>query len=210
MFSRSLWLVFLALTLAACARAPAKPSSADVLRDRQLAGGITMEGYRIGVDDVVQVSVWRNPDLSVTVPVRPDGKISVPLVGDVMAGGYTPMEVAAKIKAKLATYIRDPVVTVILTQLRSHEFLARVRVVGAVRTPRSLPYRQGMTVLDAVLEAGGVNDFAAPDRTTVHRKIGNNNEVFKVHLGRLLTKGGQDDNISLRPGDIIAVPERLF
>ncbi len=166
--------------------------------------------YRIGVDDVLQVTVWRNSELSVTVPVRPDGKISVPLIGDVQAGGNTPMQVAAIIKDKLSAYIREPSVAVILTQLRSHEFLSRVRVTGAVRTPRSMPYRQGMTVLDVVLEAGGINDFAAPNRTKVYRKLKNKVEVIDVDLGDILTKGKLGTNIELEPGDVVTVPERLF
>jgi len=166
--------------------------------------------YRIGEDDVLQVTVWRNPELSVTVPVRPDGKISVPLIGDVQAGGNTPMQVAAIIKDKLSAYIREPNVAVILTQLRSHEFLSRVRVTGAVRTPRSMPYRQGMTVLDVVLEAGGVNDFAVPNGTKVYRKLKNKIEVIDVELGDILTKGKLGTNVELRPGDVVTVPERLF
>ena len=166
--------------------------------------------YKIGVEDRVQVSVWRNPDLSVTVPVRPDGKISVPLIGDVAAAGQTPMEVSETVKNKLSYYIRDPNVSVIVTDLQSHEFLNRVRITGAVRNPQSIPYRQGMTVLDAVLQAGGVNDFAAPDRTKLHRKTQSKTEVISIKLGSLLSKGGVDSNIEVKPGDVIAVPERLF
>ena len=166
--------------------------------------------YKIGVEDRVQVSVWRNPDLSVTVPVRPDGKISVPLIGDVAAAGLTPMEVSETVKNKLSYYIRDPNVSVIVTDLQSHEFLNRVRITGAVRNPQSIPYRQGMTVLDAVLQAGGVNDFAAPDRTKLHRKTQSKTEVISIKLGSLLSKGGVDSNIEVKPGDVIAVPERLF
>ena len=166
--------------------------------------------YRIGVDDVLQVTVWRNPELSVTVPVRPDGKISVPLIGDVQAGGNTPMQVAAIIKDKLSTYIREPNVAVILTQLRSHEFLSRVRVTGAVRTPRSMPYRQGMTVLDVVLEAGGINDFAVPNRTKVYRKLKAKIEIIDVDLGDILNKGKLETNVEIRPGDVVTIPERLF
>ncbi len=166
--------------------------------------------YRIGVDDVLQITVWRNPELSVTVPVRPDGKISVPLIGDVQAGGNTPMQVAAIIKDKLSTYIREPNVAVILTQLRSHEFLSRVRVTGAVRTPRSMPYRQGMTVLDVVLEAGGINDFAVPNRTKVYRKLKAKIEIIDVDLGDILNKGKLETNVEIRPGDVVTIPERLF
>ena len=107
---------------------------------------MAVTAYHIGVDDQLQISVWQNPDLSVTVPVRPDGMITVPLIGDVQVGGQTPEAVAATIQAKLKSFVRDPQVAVILTELRSHEYLSRVRVTGAVRTPISLPYRQGMTI----------------------------------------------------------------
>ncbi|MEW6331359.1 MAG: XrtA/PEP-CTERM system exopolysaccharide export protein [Pseudomonadota bacterium] len=170
-----------------------------------------LEGdYRIGVDDRIQITVWRNPELSTTVPVRPDGKISVPLIGDVQAGGNTPIQVAAIIKEKLSAYIREPNVAVILTELRSHEFLSRVRVTGAVRTPRSMPYRPGMTVLDAVLEAGGTNDFAAPNRTKLYRKSKTKTEVFDIDLADILTKGKLESNFDLKPGDVVTVPERIF
>lgn len=166
--------------------------------------------YRIGVNDLVQVSVWRNPELSVTVPVRPDGMISVPLIGDVQAGGLTTSEVADLIRQKLSAYIREPNVAVILTELRSHEFLTRIRVTGAVRTPKSLPYRQGMTVLDAVLEAGGINDFAAPNRAKLYRRNKDKTEVYDIELGDVLNKGRLESNYPLRPGDVVTVPERFF
>lgn len=174
-------------------------------------GGITTGEYHIGVDDMVQVEVWRNPELSVTVPVRPDGKISVPLIGDVAAGGRSAQAVAADIEAQLAAYVREPKVAVILTELRSHEFLSRVRVTGAVNRPVSLPYRQGMTVLDAVLEAGGVNDFAAAGRTRLYRKEnGGATQSFPVDLQRILRRGDLETNIEVRPGDVITVPERVL
>lgn len=168
------------------------------------------EDYKIGVDDMVQVSVWRNPEMTVTVPVRPDGKISVPLAGDVRAGGLTAPEVATAIEQKLSYYIRDPKVTVIITALHSHAFLTRVRVTGAVRTPMSLPHRPGMTVLDAVLEAGGPNEFAAPNRTRLHRKGASKVEVIPVRLGDILNNGRLQSNVDVRPGDVITVPESLF
>jgi polysaccharide export outer membrane protein len=169
-----------------------------------------VEEYRIGADDRVQVTVWRNPELSMTAPVRPDGKITVPLIGDVEAGGRTPGEVAENIKRQLALYIREPNVAVIVVDLRSHEFLSRVRVTGAVRNPRSMPHRQGMTVLDAVLEAGGVNDFASANRAKLYRKTKDRTDVFEIELGDILSKGRLQTNLLLRPGDVITVPERLF
>lgn len=170
----------------------------------------TPEDYRIGVDDRVQVSVWRNPELTVTAPVRPDGKISVPIIGDIQAGGLTAAEVTEEVKKRLAEYIREPNVAVIITELKSHEFLTRIRVTGAVRTPRSMPHRQGMTVLDAVLEAGGLNEFASANRAKLYRKIKDRTEVFDISLGDILLKGRLETNLVLRPGDVITVPEKLF
>jgi len=174
-------------------------------------GAQAVTTYRIGVDDQLQVTVWQNQDLSVSVPVRPDGKITVPLIGDVMAGGKTPEEVAAEIKEKLASYVRDPQVAVILTALRSHEYLSRVRVTGAVRQPVSIPYRQGMTVLDAVLAAGGTTEFAAPDRTELFREGRNGvTTPYAVRLDKVLQKGDLDTNYPVQPGDVVTVPMRSF
>ncbi|RDS83665.1 sugar ABC transporter substrate-binding protein [Dyella monticola] len=167
--------------------------------------------YHIGVDDQLQITVWHNPDLSVSVPVRPDGRITVPLIGDVVAGGKTPDQVSAEIKDRLQSYIRDPQVAVILIALRSNEYLSRVRVTGAVRTPISIPYRQGMTVLDAVLAAGGITEFAAPDRTELYRKgEGGSSTSYSVHLEKILQKGDLANNYPVQPGDVITVPQRAF
>jgi polysaccharide biosynthesis/export protein len=194
----------LILLLGACAAgqrgAPPPPPAAGIMADE----------YLIGVDDMVSVRVWRNPDLDVTVPVRPDGNISVPLIGDVRAGGRTPQAISASIEEALAAYVREPKVAVILTDLRSHEYISRVRVTGAVRTPVSLPYRQGMTVLDAVLAAGGPTEFAAKNRTSLHRKNGHGAESFAVPLGAILDRGDLTANHTVQPGDVITVPERLF
>ncbi|MGY1529493.1 XrtA/PEP-CTERM system exopolysaccharide export protein [Luteimonas sp. A649] len=196
--------VLLFVALAACAsggglaEAPPAPQQASV------------QDYAIGVDDVVQVTVWRNPELGIVVPVRPDGKISVPLVGDVMAGGLTPSQVATDIQEKLGTFVRDPQVAVILTDLRSHEYLSRVRVTGAVRQPVSIPHRQGMTVLDAVLAAGGVNEFAASDRSSLYRKTGGETRSYAIRLDRIINRGDLSTNFTVAPGDVITVPERAF
>ncbi|WP_334178698.1 XrtA/PEP-CTERM system exopolysaccharide export protein [Pseudoxanthomonas sp.] len=196
----------LALLLAGCASGSATSKSAP---PQQASAAV--DNYLIGVDDIVQVSVWRNPELGITVPVRPDGMISVPLVGDVAAGGRTPADVAGDIQKKLADFVRDPQVAVILTELRSHEYLSRVRVTGAVRQPISIPYRQGMTVLDAVLAAGGINEFAAPDRSDLFRK--NKDETtatYPVRLDRILNRGDLSTNYTVAPGDVIVIPERTF
>jgi polysaccharide export outer membrane protein len=193
------------LLLAGCAT-PMGSSSAPKVDPQAQA----VSAYKIGVDDEVKVSVWQNPGLDISVPVRPDGMISVPLVGDIAAGGRTPEEVSAEIQEKLKTFIRDPQVTVILTQLRSHEYLSRVRVTGAVRQPVSVPFRQGMTVLDAVLAAGGTNEFAAGDRTELYRKEGDATHAYAVHLDRILKDGELATNYPVQPGDVITIPERSF
>jgi len=200
--------VFLLVVLlaAGCAGNSVPP----VTPDADGVADMAVDQYHIGVDDVVTVSVWQNEELSVTVPVRPDGRISVPLVGDVMAVGLTPSQVAADIQEKLAAFVRDPQVAVILTELRSHEYLSRVRVTGAVRQPISLPYRQGMTVLDAVLAAGGVNEFAAADRSSLYRRDGDNTSSYAIRLDRIINRGDLDTNFTVAPGDIITVPERVF
>lgn len=162
------------------------------------------EEYRIGIGDGLDIRVWRNEDLSVTVPVRPDGRISVPLAGDLMVGGQTPEQVAAMITERLAEYIREPNVTVIVTEpgLRY-----RVRVTGAVSEPVTIPYSQGMTVLDVVLQAGGPNEFANPARTMLYRA---NGDALPVALDRILNRGDMSTNYQVAPGDTVTVPERAF
>lgn len=203
-FSRLLTIGFV-LLVAACATGGSTTPPPKINPETQ-----AVNVYRIGVDDILEVSVWHNPDLNAKVPVRPDGMISVPLIGDVAAGGKTPEEVSAAIAEKLKTYVRDPQVAVILTELRSHEYLSRVRVTGAVRQPISVPYRQGMTVLDAVLAAGGTTDFAAADRTELYRKDGESTKAYAVRLDQILQKGDLATNYPAQPGDVITVPERAF
>ncbi|HEY1034399.1 MAG TPA: XrtA/PEP-CTERM system exopolysaccharide export protein [Pseudoxanthomonas sp.] len=196
--------LFLTVFLASCATSSGSETAPPA------TSTLATDAYHIGVDDIVQVSVWRNPELGITVPVRPDGMISVPLVGDVAAGGRTPAEVSKDIQERLAAYVRDPQVAVILTDLRSHEYLSRVRVTGAVRQPVSLPYRPGMTVLDAVLAAGGVTEFAAADRSDLHRKTPEETRTYAVRLDRILNRGDLSTNYTVSPGDVITVPERTF
>jgi polysaccharide export outer membrane protein len=200
-------IVTLLLFLSACATTTGSTNAPPPINPEAQAVSV----YHIGVDDILQVSVWHNPDLDVKVPVRPDGMISVPLIGDVEAGGKTPEEVSAEIAAKLKVFVRDPQVAVILTELRSHEYLSRVRVTGAVRQPISVPYRQGMTVLDAVLAAGGTTEFAAPDRTELYRKGADGaTKAYAVRLDSILQQGELKTNFPVQPGDVITVPQRAF
>lgn len=193
------------LLLASCSSIPASNEAPPLVAHPE-----AVANYHIGVDDQLQITVWQNPDLSVSVPVRPDGKITVPLIGDVMAGGKTPTQVSTEIQDRLKTYIRDPQVAVIVTQLRSHEYLTRVNVTGAVQHPVSAPYHQGMTVLDAILAAGGVNAFAAADDTVLYRKVDGTTKAYRVRLDRILKSGDLSTNYPLQPGDVITVPTRSF
>ncbi|MEN1942624.1 XrtA/PEP-CTERM system exopolysaccharide export protein [Luteimonas sp. MJ293] len=196
--------VSLSIMMAACATTGSDGSGPPPALDQ------SAEAYLIGVDDMVQVSVWGNPDAGVTAPVRPDGMISVPLLGDVAAGGRTPPDVARDIESRLQEYIKDARVSVILTELNSHEYLSRIRVTGAVRQPVSIPYRPGMTVLDAVLAAGGVTEFAAANRTRLHRRSGNGTGSYAVMLDNVLTTGDLTTNYTVAPGDVLTVPERML
>lgn len=168
------------------------------------------EEYKIGVDDVVQVNVWGNDQLSVSVPVRPDGNISMPLLGDVAVAGRTPEEVAADITEQLKADIRNPNVTITLEGLQSKVYLRRVRVTGAVGNPVSLAYSQGMTVIDAVLEAGGLGEFAAGNRAILIRRNNDQTVSVPLRLEDMLVRGKITSNHKLLPGDIISVPERIF
>jgi len=166
--------------------------------------------YRLGQGDIIVVNVWKNPDLQVRVPVRPDGYISVPLVNDVLAGGKTPTEVATDIETRLTQFIRTPQVSVIVEELNSAEFQNRVRVVGGVAEPKSIAHRDGMTVIDLVLEAGGVTDFANPDRARLIRNVDGVTESYPIYLEDILVGGNIDTNYRLVPGDVISIPERRF
>ena len=165
------------------------------------------EEYRIGVGDNLRVDVWRNPDLSVSVPVRPDGKITVPVAGDIAVGNLTPEQVSERLETLLAEYVRDPIVTVTVTGMGSSEYLTRVRITGAVGTPSSIPYRPGMTVLDVILDAGGVSEFGNAKRTVLYRLSG---ERLDVRLDRILRGRDLSTNFPLRPGDILTIPQRVF
>jgi len=166
--------------------------------------------YKIGVGDSLQVNVWRNPELSMAVVVRPDGKISLPLVGDVAAAGQTSTALAAQLATALNNFVRSPQVTVIVTNPVSTDFQRRVRVTGAVHNPQSLPYREGMTVLDLVLLAGGTSDFASGNNAKLYRKVNGQTKVFTILLEDLLEDGRLETNYLLQPSDIVTVPERAF
>jgi polysaccharide biosynthesis/export protein len=164
--------------------------------------------YLIGPGDKLQIYVWQNPDLTVTVPVRQDGKVSTPLVEDMVAAGKTPSVLARDIEVVLAEYVRSPKVNVFV--LEAVSALSQVKVTGQVKTPQAMPYHEGMTVLDAVLAAGGLTDFAAGNRAKVVRTANGKSEELKIHLDKLLNSGDMSQNLALRPGDVILIPESRF
>lgn len=164
--------------------------------------------YIIGPGDSLNVFVWRNPELTVTVPVRPDGKVSTPLVEDMVAVGKTPAELARDIEAVLAEYVKQPQVNIIVQTAASA--FSQVKVVGQVARPTALAYREGMTVLDAILEVGGLGTFAAGNRAKVVRTENGKQVEIKVRLDDLLNKGDLKHNLALMPGDVLVVPESRF
>jgi polysaccharide biosynthesis/export protein len=164
--------------------------------------------YLIGPGDTLEVFVWRNPELTATVPVRPDGKISTPLVEDMPAVGKTPTQLARDIEKVLSEYVRTPEVNVIVTQPASA--FSQVKVIGQVVKPASVPYREGMTVLDAVLAVGGLNNFAAGNRARLVRMQDGKEVEIHVKLDSLMNKGDMSQNLKLRPGDVLVIPESRF
>lgn len=191
------WLSGASLAFAASPPVATTPPDAD-----------TGSEYIIGPGDSIQVFVWRQPELSVTVPVRPDGKISTPLVEDIVAVGKTPSQLARDVEKVLAEYVRSPQVNIIVSNALSA--FSQVKVVGQVRNPQAIAYRQGMRVLDVVLLVGGITEFAAPNRARIVRQVNGKSTDIKVKLGTLMERGDMKQNHELRPGDVLIVPQALF
>lgn len=192
------------LALSAC-------STVNVVEEQPVESSVgIVEEYLMGIGDAVSINVWRNNDLSVAVTVRPDGKISVPLAGDLSVDGKSTEQLSAEIEEKLSSFIRNPKVTVIVTNPTSADYIHRIRVTGAVSAQRSIPYRKGITVLDVILEAGGVSAFANADESKLYRQTKDGAKVYPIYLNDILEKGVLDSNYTLFPQDIITVPERGF
>jgi polysaccharide biosynthesis/export protein len=164
--------------------------------------------YQIGPGDSLHVYVFQNDELSATVPVRPDGKISTPLVEDMVAVGKTPSQLARDIEKSLSVYVKSPKVNVVV--MIAISIFSQVKVIGQVKTPQALPYRDGMTVLDAVLAVGGLGQFAAGNRAHVVRTENGKQTEIKVKLEALVNDGDMKQNLALKPGDVLVVPETRF
>ncbi len=164
--------------------------------------------YRIGPGDSLHIFVFENEQLTVTVPVRPDGKISTPLVEDMMAVGKTPSVLARDIEVALSQYVKNPKVNVeVMTALSIY---SQVKVIGQVKDPQALPYHEGMTVLEALLAAKGMTQFAAGNRARISRMVGGKQQDIKVKLDALVNSGDLTQNLPLQPGDVLVVPETRF
>ncbi len=164
--------------------------------------------YIIGAGDTVNIIVSRNPELSMSVPVRPDGKISAPLVDELMAQGKTPSQVARDLEKQLEKYIRDPVVTVVVTSFVG-PYSEQVRVVGEAAKPQFLPYKQKMTLLDVMIAVGGLTDFASGNKASILR-TSEGNKQYGVRLKDLIKGGDLSANVEMRPGDILIIPQSFF
>jgi len=165
--------------------------------------------YQIGAGDSLNIFVWHDPQLSVTVPVRPDGKISTPLVQDEVAVGKTPSQLAHDIEDRLKDYVKDPNVTVI-PQKFVGSFDQQVRVIGEAATPRAVPYRANMTVLDVLIDVGGLTKYAAGNKAVIVRKINNQEQTYPLRLDSLIKDGDVRYNFKMQPGDIIIIPQSSF
>lgn len=174
----------------------------------QAAKAAESPDYIVGPGDQIEVFVWQNPDLSVNVPVRPDGKISTPLNEDMVAVGKTPSQLAHDIEMKLSEYVRSPHVNVIV--VKPDSVFSQVKVIGQVLHPQAIAYRQGMTVLDAVLAVGGLSEYAAGNRAHIVRMVDGKETNISLRLTALVNGGDMSQNLPLKPGDVLVVPESRF
>lgn len=165
--------------------------------------------YRLGPGDTININVWRNPEVSQTIPVRPDGKITMPLVEDLPASGKTATQLARDIEHVLGKYIQDPVVTVTVTQFVG-PYSEQVRVIGQAAKPQALSYRQGMSLMDVLIDVGGLGEFAAGNRASIVRNVNGKQQKIAVRLNDLIKNGDISANMPVRPGDILIIPESFF
>jgi len=164
--------------------------------------------YIIGAGDSVNIIVWRNPELSMAVPVRPDGKVAAPLVEEIVAQGKTSTQLARDVEAQLSKYVRDPVVTVLVTGFVG-PYSEQIRVVGEAAKPQFLNYKKNMTLLDVMIAVGGLTDFAAGNSAAILR-AGDGGRQYAVRLKDLIKRGDISANVEMKPGDILIIPQSLF
>lgn len=187
--------------LAACASSSRLPPAPATLTSFDY-------NYIIGAGDSVNIIVWRNPELSMSVPVRPDGKLAAPLIDEITAQGKNSIELAREIEKSLAKYVRDPVVTVLVTAFVG-PYSEQIRVIGEAARPQFLPYKMKMTLLDVMIAVGGLTDFAAGNDATIMRTA-EGGKQYSVRLKDLIRRGDISANVEMRPGDILIIPQSLF
>ena len=192
--------VIAAILMTACATTAYPPAPAS-------AGNVDYN-YHIGPTDIVNVIVWRNPELSMTVPVRPDGKITTPLIDDLDALGKAPSELERDMEKALVKYIRDPVVTVVVTNFAGPA-TEQVRVIGEAAKPQVLPFKKDMTVLDVMIAVGGLTDFADGNSAHIFR-VADGGKLYSVRLRDLVKRGDITANVGMQPGDILIIPQSWF
>lgn len=190
------------LLVSACTSAPQLPEASA-------AAPFSPREYLIGPGDTVNVTVWRNPEVSMSVTVRPDGKITTPLVEDLTASGKTPTGLARDIEKALSKFIQQPVVTVIVTGFVG-PYGEQIRVIGQAAKPQALPYRQGMSLMDVLIAVGGVTEFAAGNRANIIRTVDGKQRQLAVRLSDLIRDGDISANVPMQPGDILVIPESYF
>jgi len=188
-----------ALALGGCATRGQQPIETQV----------TDSQYLIGPGDAVNIIVWRNPEVSMSVPVRPDGKITTPLVEDLPAAGKTSTALARDIEKALAKYIQQPVVTVVVTTFVGN-YDEQIRVIGQATKPQALPYRRNMSLMDVMIAVGGTTEFAAGNRASLIRNVDGKQQRFNVRLDDLIKEGDISANVPMRPGDVLVIPESFF
>lgn len=197
--------VAFALTgLAGCESQPTLPT-ASMIKGKEALNTT----YHIGSDDALQIFVWRNPELSTTVQVRPDGRITTPLIEDMPAAGKTPTELARDLEKALSVFIQNPIVSVMVQRFVG-PFEDQVRIVGEAQRPQALPYRSTMTLLDVMIDVGGLTDFAAGDRATLTRVVDGKQRTYRLRLDDLIRDGDLSANVRIMPGDVIVIPEAWF
>jgi polysaccharide export outer membrane protein len=196
------WLA-LGLLLGLVAACASKPTS-----QAPIAAAKPDYNYIVGAGDTLNIIVWRNPELSLSVPVRPDGKISTPLVDELVAQGKTSIEIAREVEKALGKFVRDPVVTVIITNFVG-PYSEQIRVVGEAAKPQALPYKQKMTVLDVMVAVGGLTDFADGNAASITR-ASEGDKRYSVRLNDLIKRGDISANVEMRPGDILIIPQGWF
>ena len=205
-FVNNLVLILVGVTVVACGSSRPSYEAADV---SDTSAAAQSSEYSIGPGDSLQIFVWDHADLSTGVQVRPDGKISTPLVEDLQAAGRTPTQLARDIETVLREYVRTPVVTVIMQGFVG-EGEQQIRVVGQAVAPMALQYKQSMTILDVMIAVGGLSEFAAGNKAKVVRKTAEGEVEIRVKLNDLLNDGDTTQNIKMMPGDVLIIPQSFF